>query len=67
MATVRTGVPALRARTRGRLPAPDHPSYEASRRTFNAMAKFVIGRSPESARESSVEPSRAALRFGIDP
>lgn len=38
MANQRSGVPELRARTRGRLLAPDHPAYEASRRTFNAMA-----------------------------
>jgi len=38
MANVRPGVTELRARTRGRLLAPGHPAYEASRRTFNAMA-----------------------------
>ena len=38
MATARSALPDLRARTRGRLLPPDHPAYEASRRTFNAMA-----------------------------
>ena len=38
MAALRSGVPELRARTRGRLITPGHPAYEASRRTFNAMA-----------------------------
>ncbi len=38
MATVQTGVPGLRARTRGRLLAPDHPSCEPARRTSNAIA-----------------------------
>jgi FAD/FMN-containing dehydrogenase len=37
MATMRSGVPELRARTRGRLIVPEHPAYELSRRTFNAM------------------------------
>ncbi|HEY5630177.1 MAG TPA: FAD-binding protein, partial [Candidatus Limnocylindrales bacterium] len=37
MATVRSALDGLRARTHGRLLAPDHPAYEASRRTFNAM------------------------------
>ena len=38
MATARSALPDLRARTRGRLLPPDHPAYEASRRTFSAMA-----------------------------
>lgn len=38
MSTVRPGVTELRARTRGRLLTPDHPAYQASRGTFNAMA-----------------------------
>ena len=33
-----TGLTELEGRTRGRLLTPDHPAYEATRRTFNAMA-----------------------------
>jgi FAD/FMN-containing dehydrogenase len=38
MATVQSGLAELRGRVRGRLLAPDHPAFESSRRTFNAMA-----------------------------
>ncbi|HYM84951.1 MAG TPA: FAD-binding oxidoreductase [Candidatus Dormibacteraeota bacterium] len=38
MAIARAGLADLRERARGRLITPDHPAFDASRRTFNAMA-----------------------------
>jgi FAD/FMN-containing dehydrogenase len=63
MMTVPTGLNGLRSRTRGRLLAQDHPSYEASRRTFNAMAG---GRPLAILQPEDVADIVAAVRWAED-
>lgn len=63
MATAWSAVPDLRARTRGRLLAPDHPAYEASRRTFNAMAS---GRPLAILQPEDTADIVAAVRWAAD-
>jgi FAD/FMN-containing dehydrogenase len=63
MTTARTALPDLRARTHGRLLAPDHPLYEASRRTFNAMAG---GRPLAILQPVDTADIVAAVRWAID-
>jgi hypothetical protein len=63
MTTARTALPDLRARTHGRLLAPDHPLYEPSRRTFNAMAG---GRPLAILQPEDTADIVAAVQWAID-
>ncbi len=63
MATAWSALPDLRARARGRLLAPDHPGYEASRRTFNAMAS---GRPLAILQPEDTADIVAAVRWAAD-
>ena len=63
MATVRSGLADLRERARGRLLAPDHPAFEAARRTFNAMAG---GRPLAILQPEDTSDIVAAVRWAAD-
>ena len=63
MATVRSGLADLRERARGRLLAPDQPAFEASRRTFNAMAG---GRPLAILQPEDTPDIVAAIRWAAD-
>ncbi len=60
---MRSGVSELRARTRGRLLTPEHAAYDASRRTFNAMAS---GRPLAILQPEDTEDIVAAVRWARD-
>ena len=60
---MRSGVSELRARTRGRLLTPEHAAYDASRRTFNAMAS---GRPLAILQPEDTEDIAAAVRWAAD-
>lgn len=63
MATAWSALPDLRARTSGRLLLPEHPAYEASRRTFNAMAG---GRPLAILQPEDAADIVAAIRWAAD-
>ena len=63
MASMRAEVADLRARTHGRLLAPDNPLYEPARRTFNAMAG---GRPLAILQPEDTADIVAAVRWAID-
>jgi FAD/FMN-containing dehydrogenase len=63
MAIAPAGLPELRSRTRGRLLAPDHPGYDAARRTFNAMA---VGRPLAIVQPEETADIVAAVRWASE-